>query len=393
MSEKPQNFEIPNEDGVVIHEDIIPAHITGAEKASDNSEEMNHEVLPLESGEADVNLDESLINVEVAKLDPEDKEAIEVFSQLGEEEQEALAEIAEGTEATLRDAMTLKGKSGHEARVAALGDAFAVTEIAESGEVVVPPINPLRKFTNGSLRVVRHVVTGAIVAIAAFSHTDDAEARGQFTDHLPVLVGIAGAQNSKLGKAIEEGVIRPVERATQGGQRIERILQQQEALEMRHAKLDREKEELLSRASGNSRIADVESRVESRTRPIEMEAKYEVGMAQLKTSRAQLRAAYLSNPSPTAVDQARYEEQIAKLNEREVRLGAQHEINAVKDEVRRDTKNMRAEHGIANVYDQIERKNMEQARIRAQIKKLEMDKVKIKYTTSRDIARDVLRGF
>jgi hypothetical protein len=397
MSEKPKNFEIPNEDGVVIHEDLVPLqNIEEVEKESGVSEETNYEALQDEGDVIDNEYPQTIEEIEMSGLSLDMKESVEAWIDLSSGDQEVVAEIAEASEATLYDALTKEGKSGNNARVAAVGYDFSTTKSTEDAEEPVSTKGQLKsllnKLGNGSLKVARHIATAVTLTVAAVSHADNAEARG-FMDYVPAIAGVAGAQNPKLGKTIEGGVIRPVERGVQGGQRIERILQQQETLEMRHAKLDREKEELLLRAGGNSRIADVESRVESRTQPAEMEAKYEVGKAQLKTSRAQLRAAYLSNSNPTAVDQARYEEQMAKLNERDVRLDAQYEINAVKGEVRRDTKNMKAEHNVANVYDQIERKNIQQAQIRKQIEKLNMDMAKIRYTTSRDMTRDVLRSF
>lgn len=334
---------------------------------------------------------DSLEGVEVTELDPHDREVIEAFGQLSPDEQAALAEIVETGEATLLDALTLSGESGHNARIAALGDAFAATEIEETKGDQPSKTSLLKKLIDGSLRVVRHAGTAGIVAVAAFSHTDTAKAQG-FIDFLPAIAGIAGA-DPRLGRQIEGRVIRPVERQMQGQQHIERIMQQQQALQMRYAKLDREKEELLLRAAGNSRIAGVENRVENRVRPVEIGAKYNMDKAQLKADRAQLRAAYLSRAMHTESDQAKYEAQIEQLNAREARLDAQYEMSTAKDEIGRDTKYVKAEHRVVDVYDQIERKSMEQERIMAQIQKLNMDMAKIRYATSRDATRGILQGF
>lgn len=361
---------VPEEDGIVNIEDFNAfQQATGGERI--------HEY------------PDSLASVEVTELDPEDSAVIEAFGQLSVEDQVAVAGIAENAEATLLDALTLEGKLGHNARILALGDALATAEGAEADP---SKSHLLKKIVDGSLRVVRQAGTAGLIAIAAFSHTDNAEAQG-LADYIPIIAGVAGATQQKVGTHIERGVIRPVERQMQGQERIERIMQQQQTLQIRYAKIDREKEELLLRASGNSRIAGVENRVENKIRPVEMDAKYSAEKAQLKADRAQLRAAYLSKPSHTESEQATYEAQIEQLHAREARLAAQYELGTVKDEVRRDTKYVKTEHGVANVYDQIERKNMEQERIMAQIQKLNMDIAKIRYTTSRDVTRGVLHGF
>lgn len=380
----------PDEDAVVIREDATFIQNEGGD------EHEVHDVLETASStteDATAGYLDRIVSLEDVELDPMDKEAIEAFTRLDAEDQDALAGIVEGTEDTLLDALTVEGKSGHAARVAALGDVFAETADSADGAMPTHTTGHLRRFLDGSLRIVRQAGTAGIVAIAAFSHADNADARSPLSDYLPVMIGIAGAHNSRAATSVERGVIRPVERQMQGEQRIQSILQQQRNLQMRYAQIDREKEELLLRAAGNSRIAGIEASVESRTQPMQIEAKYEVGKAQLKASRAQLRAAYLSKPNHSEVDQARYEAQIAQLNEREVRLDAQYRMDTVKAEVGRDVKNMRAAHGTANVYDQIERKNMEQERIMAQIQRLNLDMAKTRYSTSRDIGRDVMRGF
>lgn len=325
---------------------------------------MNGEIAPDEAFEFSPEM-----ATEWELLNPEEKaEAIEII-----QEAVLIANVSE----------TGNTEAEKAARVSSLGTAFALAEVsstdddkeslAQVGEVENSSfwkrtINAVYETAGKGARVAAIAATLGVATIA------------------PMKSAQAGFFDQLAGSNVEQ-TIRKVDRVMRGNQELQNIKQQQEYKQMRIDQLDQEKADLVRRTSGNTRVDQIQNTGENKARNIEIEADYKAQKAELKAQRAQAKADYLRNQNRGEVEEARYEAALARIDAQAARIDAQYETNRARESVRVNDAGSRIDREGNNLSDRISQIEMEQERLRLEIKQLNVQKTQRAWETTRDISR------
>src|SRR3989339_1908711 len=266
------------------------------------------------------------------------------------------------------------------AKISSLGTAFALAEVPSLednvGEVSFEAEADKPSFWKRTINTV-YETAGKGARVAAIAAT-----LGVATI-APMKSAQAGFFDQLAGSNVEQ-TIRKVDRVMRGNQELQNIKQQQEYKQMRIDQLEQEKADLVRRTSGNTRVDQIQNTGENKARNIEIEADYKAQKAELKAQRAQAKADYLRNENRGEVEEARYEAALARIDAQAARIDAQYETNRARESVRVNDAGSRIDREGNNLSDRISQIEMEQERLRLEIKQLNVQKTQRAWETTRD---------
>ncbi len=285
---------------------------------------------------------------------------------------EMLADVAEVADV----AQTLEAPI--EAKTAALATAFFSAspeeeqQMAEAQEIVSAD-------DDAGSRMFRWMNTKGKKLLAAVTIAIGASAMPQAAN--------AGRFFHQGGRPVMERVIGGVERGVDAKRQIEDIALRQQQLRIEIDHIEREKAIIMQRSGGDTHVGGMAIRAESNARAIQLESRYEAEKAKIEGKKAALQAKFAAKANPTAVDIAKHQEQLAKLDAREIRAEGNYQSRMAREEGRSIVRGGQIRNAALDAGSDIHRLESEQQRKFAEIQRLEQEKTNIMIRGGADIFR------
>lgn len=307
---------------------------------------------------------EMLEEIEAAQFSSEDISSIESLYNDAQRLQEIAT--AEGAPRSAREAAFANAllAAGEEERI----------QIEEAQAIVSQP-DPESGFASWASKKGKNVMAmmALVAGLGAFSQTANA---GGLDDFFKT---VSGSTAQKTFGKINEGINTKI--------RFEEIDRRIQSTNDQIDRLEQEKQLLLSQGEAAYNQKNIENSVDSRVKPLEIEAKYKAQRAQLEVRKEDSKKHFLQLPNPTSADLARYEAEQAQISANIARLEGDYQKNIAREDVRSATQQGRVGLDTANANNRIHGIEMQQARLKNTVQQLQTQKIQLIQRAAQVISR------
>lgn len=308
------------------------------------------------------------------RLNPEEKaESVELI-----QESIILADLSEAGNEEARTAanISMLGTEFAFAEASPFDDEQQVSELTESeGEKQTFVKHMLSVVSGAAGKTARLTALATLFGVALVGPMKTAEARAPESGGVVVL----------------NKIFKNVDSAMKGTENQQRIMHQQEQNNLRIEALERQKDELVRRTSGDTRLNQIQNSGENRAATVRIEADYKAQKAHLSAQRARAQADFSRKTNPSDADRSIYEARLSQIDASEAQVDARYEINRARENMRVENSNARIDRDAGNLNDRISKIEMQQEDLRLKNDQLETKKPQGTWKTTQDIMKPWLK--